>query len=63
MPIRFYASDAELRRLFKSVNGLIFPGGLTWLWLDSPYVIAARKLYNMAIESNDRGDPFPVSQR
>lgn len=30
-PIRFYASDAELRRLFDSVNGLIFPGGLTWL--------------------------------
>ena len=25
VPIRFYASDAELYRLFKSVNGLIFP--------------------------------------
>lgn len=25
VPIRFYASDAELRRLFNSVNGLIFP--------------------------------------
>lgn len=126
---RFYASDAELHRLFKSLNGLVFPvsppalfghvatlmaclkptwitvgvidlqrftcamsiscmacnscgtvpfltstpralgsfgvppcpqGGLTWLWLDSPYVIAARKLFNWALAANDAGNPFPV---
>lgn len=62
VPIRFYDSDRELYRLFKSVNALIFPGGLTWLWLDSPYVIAARKLYNWAVEENEGGDPFPVSE-
>eukprot|EP00879_Flechtneria_rotunda_P025275 GHRR01026848.1.p1 GENE.GHRR01026848.1~~GHRR01026848.1.p1 ORF type:complete len:175 (+),score=32.54 GHRR01026848.1:153-677(+) len=61
VPIRFYATDAELYRLFKSVNGLVFPGGLTWLWLDAPYVITARKLFNWAIEANDKGDVFPVS--
>jgi gamma-glutamyl hydrolase len=33
---------------------------LTWLWLDSPYVIAARKLFNWALEANNAGDPFPV---
>jgi hypothetical protein len=33
---------------------------LTWLWKDSPYVIAARKLFDMAIASNDQGDPFPI---
>jgi hypothetical protein len=33
---------------------------LTWLWKDSPYVIAARKLFNMAVASNDAGDPFPI---
>lgn len=60
VPIRFYASDAELHRLFKSINGLVFAGGLTWLWLDSPYVIAARKLYNWAKEANDNGKPFPI---
>lgn len=38
-------------------------GGLTWLWLDSPYVITARKLFNMAVASNDAGNPFPVSHR
>lgn len=26
VPIRFYVSDGELRRLFDSVNGVIFPG-------------------------------------
>ena len=25
VPIRFYSSPDELRRLFKSINGLIFP--------------------------------------
>ncbi|MEW5303346.1 MAG: hypothetical protein WDW36_006048 [Sanguina aurantia] len=60
VPIRFYATDAELERLFKSVNAIIFPGGLTWLWLDAPYVIAARKLFNMAVAANDAGDVFPI---
>lgn len=52
---RYYASDAELHRLFKSVNGIVFPGGLTNLWTDSPYVLAARKLWNWAKEANDNG--------
>jgi gamma-glutamyl hydrolase len=60
VPVRFYASEEELYRLFKSINGLIFPGGLTWLWLDSPYVLAARKLWNWAREENDKGNPFPI---
>lgn len=60
VPIRYYSSEAELHRLFKSVNGLIFPGGLTDLWMDSPYVIAARKLWTWAKEANDAGDIFPI---
>lgn len=60
VPIRFYASDDELHRLFKSLNGIVFAGGLTWLWLDSPYVIAARKLWNWILEANDNGDVFPI---
>jgi hypothetical protein len=35
-------------------------GGLTWLWLDAPYVIAARKMFNMAVKANLKGDTFPV---
>lgn len=29
-------------------------GGLTWLWLDAPYVITARKLFNWAVEANNK---------
>jgi hypothetical protein len=39
----------------------VLQGGLTWLWLDAPYVITARKLFNWAVESNNKGDVFPVS--
>ena len=35
-------------------------GGLTWLWRDAPYVIAAKKLFNMAVAANKKGDVFPV---
>jgi hypothetical protein len=28
VPVRFYATDQELARLFKSINGLIFPVSL-----------------------------------
>ena len=38
-------------------------GGLTWLWRDAPYVIAARKVFNMAVDANKKGDVFPVSCR
>lgn len=60
VPIRFYASEDELHRLFKSINGIVFPGGLTWLWLDAPYTIACRKLFNWAIEENNKGHVFPL---
>ena len=60
MPIRFYQTDAELARLFKTVNGIIFPGGLTDLYLADPYTVAATKLYKMAVASNDAGVPFPI---
>ena len=60
VPIRYYSSEEELYRLFKSVNGLIFPGGLTDLYKDSPYVVAARKLWTWAKQSNDNGNPFPI---
>ncbi|KAL4858871.1 Gamma-glutamyl hydrolase A [Chlorella vulgaris] len=60
VPIRFYSSEEELHRVFKSVNGLIFPGGLTDLWMDSPYVVAARKLWQWSKDANDNGDVFPI---
>ena len=38
------------------MNGLIFPGGLTDLYIDDPYVIAAKKLHTWAAETNDAGE-------
>jgi len=29
-------------------------------YLDDPYVAAATKIYNWAVESNDNGKPFPI---
>lgn len=36
------------------------PGGLTDLYMDDPYVIAARNLWTWAKEANDNGDVFPI---
>lgn len=46
--------------MIHTTGNAIVQGGLTWLWLDSPYVIAARKLFNWAVEANNKGDVFPV---
>lgn len=60
IPIRYYSSDAELKRLFNAVNGIIMPGGLTDLYSDDPYVVAAKKLWTWAKESNTKKDVFPL---
>ncbi|DBA85682.1 hypothetical protein WJX77_001899 [Trebouxia sp. C0004] len=60
VPIRFYESEDEIHRLFRSINGVILPGGLTDLWLDDPYVLAAKKLLQWATEENKAGEVFPV---
>lgn len=60
VPIRYDDSDARLEMLFKMTNGLLLPGGLTYLYLDAPYVITARKLYNMITKANDDGNVYPI---
>jgi hypothetical protein len=60
---RYYNSEEELHRIFKSLNGMIFPGGLTDLWMDSPYVVAARKLWQWAKDANDAGGRCCSGQR
>ena len=44
-----------MRSCTRFPSGMIFPGGLTDLWMDSPYVVAARKLWQWAKEANDGG--------
>ena len=40
----------------------LLQGGLTDLWLDDPYVLAAKKLIKWATEENEAGNVFPVSR-
>ncbi|XP_052032101.1 gamma-glutamyl hydrolase isoform X2 [Apodemus sylvaticus] len=59
VPIRVDLSDAEYEGLFRSINGVLFPGGGANL-THSGYSRVAKIFFNKAIESFDNGDYFPV---
>jgi hypothetical protein len=46
---------------FKAINGLLLPGGGASLRPGRLFYDTAARLVQMAIEANDRGDYFPVS--
>ena len=67
VPILYDYDEATLRKLFESVNGLLFPGGDASLWVDektmtgySNLTLTVKKLLKWAVEANDKGDYFPV---
>jgi len=66
VPILYDYDEFTLRKLFNSVNGLLFPGGDASLWLEktptelSNLTLTAKKLLKWVIEANDNGDYFPV---
>lgn len=59
LPIRLDLSDAQYETLFRSINGVLFPGGGANL-THSGYSHVAKIFFNKAIESYDNGDYFPV---
>ncbi|CAG7834539.1 unnamed protein product [Allacma fusca] len=59
VPILANGDEAYLRKIFKSVNGILFPGGAV-PFNDSLYGKAGRLLLQLAREANDRGDYFPM---
>lgn len=59
IPIHTHHKDAELRDLFKAINGILLPGGGSNL-KDSRYIHNARLLHEMAIDANEEGDYFPI---
>uniref|UniRef100_A0A8C2EMC6 folate gamma-glutamyl hydrolase n=1 Tax=Cyprinus carpio TaxID=7962 RepID=A0A8C2EMC6_CYPCA len=59
VPLMINKSDDEYRRLFKSINGVLFPGGGVSLE-SSGYSKAAGIFYRLALEANSNGDYFPV---
>ena len=55
IPIPYNASKPQLKQLFHSINGLLFPGGSAHM-LD-----AAQYLYDLAVHANEHeNDYFPV---
>ena len=52
-------TDMELKTLFNSLNGLLFPGGNVNL-VDSKYYYLTKKLISMASKENARGIHFPI---
>lgn len=59
VPIRVRESDEYYEKLFKSINGVVFPGGGVNI-VTSYFAKAAKILYNMALRANDAGDYFPL---
>nr|XP_004653382.1 gamma-glutamyl hydrolase [Jaculus jaculus] len=59
VPIRPDLTHIEYGELFKSINGILFPGGSASL-VHSDYAHVAKIFYTLAIQSFDDGDYFPV---
>ncbi|XP_021573766.1 gamma-glutamyl hydrolase [Carlito syrichta] len=59
VPVRLDLSEEEYKILFKSINGILFPGGSVDL-IHSDYAAVAEIFYNLAKQSFDGGDYFPV---
>lgn len=61
-PILLNQNDAYYEHVFNQTNGLLLPGGDNLLdpAKNTPMMVAAKKLYKLAIEANDRGDYYPI---
>ncbi|XP_077592712.1 gamma-glutamyl hydrolase isoform X2 [Stigmatopora nigra] len=59
VPIMINQPDEEYRRLFRSINGVLFPGGGASIF-SSGYQRSAKIFYEMALEANGKGDYFPI---
>jgi gamma-glutamyl hydrolase len=59
VPIFHNAPETELKRLFSSINGILYPGGGADLQNTQMYK-AGKYLYDLAIQANDNSDYFPL---
>ncbi|XP_056619566.1 gamma-glutamyl hydrolase [Triplophysa dalaica] len=59
VPVTINKSEEENTRLFKSINGVLFPGGGVSIET-SGYSRAAALFYRLALEANSKGDYFPI---
>lgn len=59
VPIRLNLLEDEYVRLFKSLNGLLLPGGDVDLQT-SQFSRVSKIFYSLALKANDDGDHFPI---
>ncbi|XP_006880500.1 PREDICTED: gamma-glutamyl hydrolase [Elephantulus edwardii] len=59
VPIRIDLTPQEYEKLFRSINGVLFPGGSVNL-KTSGYANVSRIFFKLALQSFDNGDYFPV---
>ncbi|XP_068566330.1 gamma-glutamyl hydrolase [Cebidichthys violaceus] len=59
VPVMLSQTLEEYKRLFNSINGILYPGGRASIY-SSRYQRAAQIFYELAVEANERGDYFPV---
>ncbi|XP_060789230.1 gamma-glutamyl hydrolase-like [Neoarius graeffei] len=59
VPVMINRTEDEYTVLFRSINGILFPGGGASIF-SSGYAKAAGIFYRLALEANSKGDYFPV---
>ncbi|KAK3090350.1 hypothetical protein FSP39_011098 [Pinctada imbricata] len=59
VPIRIKEPLEYYQKLFNSINGVLFPGGGVDI-LTSEFAKAAKIIYKLSLEANDKGDYFPL---
>lgn len=56
-----YIFRENLTAIFGKINGLLIPGGSQPIDdPTNPFLIAARVIYDLAVDSNAKGDFFPI---
>jgi gamma-glutamyl hydrolase len=60
VPIHFDSTKEELESVFNSVNGILFTGGGQVLKQGTKFFDNAKILWDLAIESNNKGVKFPL---
>ena len=60
VPIPFDAPQEHIETLFRSVNGIIFPGGDADFTPGTLFYDNAKFIYDLVIQANDAGDYFPL---
>lgn len=59
VPILNNSTEDQVKELFHSINGVLFPGGDSSL-SGSKYLDVAKIIFKLAKEANDNGDYFPL---